>query len=205
MAPSAKVNPMSTTPPPLSPDRTPNPEFDGIDHINVYSRGRTALGQELSNFAHVPFNHPKYGFFASVEAFWFWVSTGMKHDDLRRLYGATAKAAGIRKNPVKIDDHQFSILIQDALRLKVAQNRKLCEAIKKSELPFRHYFVYGNNPPVVREQRKHDWQMKCLEAIRETLKAGQPLLLSDGTRAETQTIREIPEDPVPREFQLSDD
>jgi hypothetical protein len=194
-----------STMPPLSPDVTPNPKHDGVDHINVYSRGLTQLGQALSNFAHIPFNHPQYGFFASVEAFWYWVGTGMKHDDLRRLYSGTAKSAGIRKNPVKMDEHEFAKIIQDGLRLKIAQNPKLREALKASTLPFRHYFVYGNNPPVVREQSKHMWQMKCLENIRTALKEGRPILLSDGTPAETQTIREIPENPMPREFQLSDD
>lgn len=194
---------MSTAP--LSPDVTPNPEMDGIDHINVYSRGKTDLGVALSNFAHIAIQHPKYGFFASLEAFWYWVSTGKKHDDLRRLYGSTAKTAGIRHNPVKIDESEFANLIQDALRLKVAQNRKLCEALKKSDLPLRHYFVYGNNPPVVREQRKHMWQMQCLENIRTALKEGRPIILSDGTPAETQTIKEVVENPMPREFQLSDD
>jgi len=195
---------MSTLPP-LSNDVTPNPEHDGVDHINVYSRGRTPLGRALSNLEHIAINHPKYGFFASLEAFWYWVSTGMQHDDLRRLYGATAKSAGIRYIPVKMDESHFVNLIQDALRLKVAQNPKLREELKKSDLPLRHYFVYGNNPPVVREQRKHMWQMQCLENIRAALKEGRSIILSDGTPAETQTIREIPENPMPREFQISDD
>lgn len=179
--------------------------MDGVDHLNVFSRGRTQLGQDLSNFAHIAINHPKYGFFASLEAYWYWISTGKRHEELRRLYGSTAKTAGIRHNPVKVDEAEFVNLIQDGLRLKVAQNPKLRDALKKSTLPLRHYFVYGNNPPVVREQRKHMWQMQCLENIRTALQEGRPILLSDGTPAETQTIREIPENPVPREFQLADD
>lgn len=189
----------------LSPDVTPNPEMDGVDHINVYSRAKTQLGQDLSNFAHVPIHHPKYGFFASVEAFWYWVSTGRQHDSLRRLYGATAKTAGIRLNPVKIDETEFVNLIQDALRLKVAQNPKLRDALKKSTLPLRHYFIYGTNPPMVREPRKHVWQMQCLENIRTALKEGRPIVLADGTPAETKTIKEIVENPIPLEFTLRDD
>lgn len=42
-----------------------HPKTDGVDHINIYSRGRTPLGQALSNFAHTPFEHPKDGKFAS--------------------------------------------------------------------------------------------------------------------------------------------
>lgn len=196
---------MSTPTPTLLLDAQPHPEMDGVDHINVYSKGRTVLGQELSNFAHVAINHPQYGFFASMEAYWYWVSTGMQHNSLRRLYGATAKTAGIRLNPVPIDESQFVNLMQDGLRLKVAQNPKLRLAVKKSTLPFRHYFVYGNNPPVVREPRKHMWQMQCLEKIRTTLKEGRPVLLSDGSPAETQTIKEVIENPTPLEFRLRED
>lgn len=37
------------------------PDNDGITHINLYSKSRTVLGRQLSNFAHSPFKHPKYG------------------------------------------------------------------------------------------------------------------------------------------------
>ncbi len=191
---------MSTEP--LSPDAKPDPEMDGVDHINVYSKARTELGKQLSNFAHIPFSHPAFGFFASMEAYWYWLSTGKQHDSLRRLYGATAKTAGIRLTPVKMDETQFRNLIEDGLRLKVVQNAKLCQALRKSTLPLRHYYVYGNTPPVVNEQRKHQWQMECLEAIRATLKAGQHIYLSDGSPAETLTIKEVPENPIPAEFQF---
>lgn len=32
--------------------KCPNPEEDGITHINIYSKGSTELGRLLSNFAH---------------------------------------------------------------------------------------------------------------------------------------------------------
>lgn len=190
--------------PPLNPDVRPNPEMDGVDHINVYSKAKTQLGHDLSNFAHVPFSHPKFGFFASMEAYWYWLGTGMQHDALRRLYGATAKTAGIRLMTVAMDQDTFRKHIEDGLRLKVVQNAKLCQALKKTTLPLRHYFVYGTNPPVVNEPRKHHWQMECLEAIRETIKEGRSVLLSDGTPAETLTIREVPENPTPSEFAFRD-
>lgn len=40
---------------------------DGIDHINIYSKGKTTLGRMLSNFACTPFTHPEDGKFASIE------------------------------------------------------------------------------------------------------------------------------------------
>ncbi len=186
---------------PLQPHEKPDPKLDGIDHINLYSKGKTPLGQALSNFAHKPFRHPQFGFFASVEAFWYWLSTGMKHEHLRRLYGASAKTAGIRLLPERMDTAVFEQHIRDAIKLKIAQNPKLREAVKKSTLPFRHYFVYGTNPPVIRDQIKHHWQVECLETIREELQAGQPLLLADGSRASEHGVREEVENPIPEDME----
>ena len=186
---------------PLAPMVDPND--DGLTHINIYSRGKTQLGRWMSNFTHSPFTHPRYGQFASMEAYWYWISTGMQHDDLRRFYGATAKSVGIRHLPVKIDDETFKNHIRDALRLKIAQNKKLCEAMRQSTLPFRHYYVHDGNPPMVNEPKRHLWQMEALEEIRACLKNNEPLLMTDGRRADSgQTIAEVPENPLPPDLSL---
>lgn len=188
---------------PLHPKDRPDPKNDGVDHINVYSKGRTQLGRELSNFAHVPFKHPDYGFFASGEAFWYWLSTGKQHNELRRLYGATAKSVGIRLLPVKMDDATFKAMICDMLKLKVMQNRALHEAVRKSILPFRHYFV-TDMAGVINEPPRHRWQMECLEEIRERLKNKELVLLSDGRRADGVIIQEVPENPIPDDISISE-
>ena len=50
-----------------------NLEDDGITHINVYSKGATALGRALSNFARIPVMVVPNGRFESVEAYWYWL------------------------------------------------------------------------------------------------------------------------------------
>lgn len=45
---------------------------DGIDHINIYSKGRTALGRFLSNFAQAEIE-TEDGEFASIEGYWYWL------------------------------------------------------------------------------------------------------------------------------------
>lgn len=187
----------------LPADALPDPKRDGIDHINVYSKGATQLGQDLSNFAHVPFEHPDHGFFASMEAYWYWLSTGKQHDNLRRLYKATAKAAGIRLPKVEMDPELFRSLICDGLKLKIMQNRKLRDELKKSHLPFRHYFFYGSAPNwVIKEKADHRYQMECLESIRKALQQNQPVLLSDGRSALGMEIQAVVEDPIPFELRL---
>lgn len=186
-------------PPPLPADKTPIPANDGVDHINVYSRGHTQLGQALSNFSHYAIDHPKYGFFASLEAFWFWLSSGKQHNDLRRLYGSSARTLGLKKLRVDMDKDEFEREIGDAIRLKISQNRQLAQALKKSTLPFRHYYVYGTNPPVIREKSAHKWQMELLEQIRTDLKLGRSIKLSDGSPTGFTTILEVVENPMPEE------
>ena len=147
-----------------------NPKDDGKTHINCWSKGRTALGRELSNFANTPFKHPKYGNFVSVEGFWYWLATGQTDDKLRRLYGLSAKSYGSKLTTVPMEPSVFQKTICEAIRCKIAQNKNLRKAFAESTLPFRHYFTYGKHEDVVVEQEKHAWQMVFLETLRKQYK-----------------------------------
>jgi hypothetical protein len=145
-----------------------DPNEDGVTHINCWSKGRTKLGQALSNFAHVLFKHPQYGHFASTEAFWYFLKSGCKHNHLKRLYGTSAKSAGIKLEVVHCEN--FKELICEALRMKILQNKNLRQALKASTLPLAHYFVYGSGTNAkVHDPKEHQWQMDCLENIRREL------------------------------------
>src|SRR5882724_14111 len=80
-----------------------DPKNDGIDHINIYSKGATELGRALSNFAHSPVKL-KDGNFASLEGYWYWLLSNKdaKAEILRKLYGWEAKKAG---RELKIPDY----------------------------------------------------------------------------------------------------
>lgn len=165
----------------------PDPSQDGITHINVWSKGRTQLGQLLSNFAHVGFNHPVHGYFASVEGFWYWLSTGRTHDELRRLYGASAKSVGSKLEQVPIPEDEFREGILEALRCKIEQNPDIAVALKNSHLPLEHYFVYGHNV-IVNQGQKHGWQLQFLQMLRHELQGGPKVVdalnmveMADGT------------------------
>ena len=64
---------------------------DGVDHINVYSQGKTQLGRNLSNFSRFPICTDD-GNFYSIEGYWYWLLT--KDDSLRKMWGFKAKAHG---------------------------------------------------------------------------------------------------------------
>ena len=74
--------------------------FDGINCINIYSKGVTELGRLLSNFARIPI-HGNGHIFASVEAWWYWYTTGKVHHHLKNLHGFKAKEEGRKLQKVQ--------------------------------------------------------------------------------------------------------
>ena len=128
----------------MTQDKDFTPETDGITHINVYSKGKTQLGRALSNFAHTPFNHAIYGEFASMEGFWYWISTGSKNDSLRRLYGFKAKSEGKQYPRVTIPRHVFEGEIIEAAFYKLKDNPDIADMLMESTLPLTHYYAYGS-------------------------------------------------------------
>lgn len=159
-------------------------KLDGVTHINVYSKGKTELGRQLTNFALSPFVHPDFGKFNSVEGFWYWCGTlggGFKKADLQRietlreLHGLKAKELGrelirgmVWRDPECHPDHEyFRELILEGIRCKLRQNRNILTALTNSTLPLKHYYVFGDK---VMEQQKYDWQIVEIDRIRSLMK-----------------------------------
>lgn len=146
------------------------PANDGVNHINVYSKGLTKLGRGLSNFASIPFDHPVDGRCASVEGYWYFLKTGRLYPHLKELSGVSAKKEGKKYPSIELSD--FIIQIKQAITCKILQNEKLREDVKASTLPFVHYYVYYGAHgdfkviPVGGDQ----WMMEHLEAIRADLR-----------------------------------
>jgi hypothetical protein len=119
-----------------------DPTKDGVDHINIYSQGKTSPGRALSNFT----RHPTViegVTFESLEGYWYWLSTGQKHNDLCKLYGAFAKKIGKSYETVYMDQEKFRDKIKQAMKLKLEQWPNLRQPLKESTLPFKYYYVFG--------------------------------------------------------------
>jgi len=146
-----------------------DPNEDGITHINVYSKGRTIIGRLLSNFAHTPFTHPKYGRFHSVEGFIYWMGSG--DEALRLMYGPQAKEYGRKaaENKKRLPVWEFKQAIIEALRCKIEQNIKVRFYLRseRADLPFVHYYVYGNKVITVPQW---DWVIEELDKLRKELR-----------------------------------
>lgn len=140
------------------------PKYEGIDHINIYSGSKTEIGRLLSNFAYSPFTLDDHGKFDSLEGYWFWLSTGCKHEELRKMWGATAKREGSKLPRVHMD--YFDEAIDAAVTAKVYQNPRLMELLKECHLPFEHYYYYGNddNAVILRSRYQFLSQIHCIRA-----------------------------------------
>lgn len=141
-------------------------KFDGLKHINVYSKGKTKLGRLLSNFADTPFICED-GPFQSVEGYWYWLST--LDDNLRGLTGYDAKDYG-RNMPGRqwLAPEEFERRIVAALVAKIYQRNDIKAMLKDSTLPFKHYYVHNGKTT---EPEDNKWVLVALEAIRDELKA----------------------------------
>lgn len=149
------------------------PINEGVDHINIYSKSRTVLGRQLSNFQKSPFNHPKDGKFMSVEGYWYWYLTGQDVDDFRQLFGFKAKELGKKiLEERKINKDQMLLGFQEdvleAIRCKLRQNRYILMNLISTDLPLEHYYFYGKiDNCKVHRLEQYNWITEEIERIRK--------------------------------------
>lgn len=138
---------------------------DGIDHLNIYSKGQTELGRWLSNFTKEVFICDD-GEFASIEGYWYWLSCKHKDKDkLRYLYGYMAKRVGRNLGcPDWLDAEEFKLKIKSAMEIKLFTNVKMFKEFKKNTLPFTHYYVFGGKIVDVPEAK---WILDHWEYLRD--------------------------------------
>lgn len=154
---------------------------DGVTHINIYTKGHTALGRALTNPANIPFNHPKYGKFATIESYWHWTKTGRMHDGLRSLSGLDSKKEAKKYEHKEI--RGFRELIEEAIEIKVKDSPTLLTKLKESTLPFRHYYTYGILPDMrVVEPEEFKWIPIFVEELRDRLNGKSLRAIIAGSR-----------------------
>ncbi len=137
--------------------------MDGIDHINIYSKGKTKLGRFLSNFTYCPLYIDEKKF-NSIEAYWYFLLTG--EEKLALLYNYEAKQEGKKYPKIREVDDDFIEKIKAALDLKIKCTRGYMELFYESNLPFKHYYLYGDK--VV--EAGYEWICEHFELRRVQLK-----------------------------------
>lgn len=159
-----------------------HPKDDGITHINVYTKSKTLLGRDLTNFSHRPFKHPLLGEFESTEGLHYFLKTGRNFQEFRKLWGYEAKKVGVelsRDNMVM--DLHFDWMFRIGLVAKITQHPDLFQAFIESELPFAHYYYYGDPDSLdkckVVNAKGTGTLISDLEDIRNFLKGGHTGLI----------------------------
>lgn len=152
-----------------------NPTLDGVEHINIYSRGHTELGRMLSNLYDRDFIVDGYGSFRSMEGFWHYYLTGCQFDEFRLASGHGSKRIGKTVKEFRIDtrgnmelEHQEVIL--SAIRCKLRQHRDIRILLAESTLPFEHYYYYGQpDKATVINQPQYGWMLAEFDRLRKLL------------------------------------
>lgn len=156
---------------------SPSPAFlpanDGVDHVNIYSRGRTELGRLLSHFATTPFDVAPHGRFACLEAYWYWLQCeeGPERERLRVLSGFAAKRAGraLRTPHFRLaSELEFRRCIARATREKIRCTPRLASALRACTLPLTHDYVYAGRPVT---PQGNDWVLEVVEFFRNRLQS----------------------------------
>lgn len=115
-------------------------EKDGVDFINIFSRGKTELGRILSNFALTPFIF-KNTSYNSVEGFWYSYITGNKY--VATLYGYQAKSIG--RKYLQLYEAPDRGLLMQVYKAKLAYNPSIIPLLIDNDLPFAHFYEFGGN------------------------------------------------------------
>ena len=144
-------------------------KYDGETHINIYSQGQTQLGQFLSNFEYHPIE-TEDGRFDSIEGYWYWLGCTHENKDLlKRTSGYQAKKLGRELGSVEwLPEGIFRDKIKKAITKKLeTMDDYLQDEFIKSDLPFTHYYVYGNKNVKVPQV---DWIVEFITNKRKELR-----------------------------------
>jgi len=141
-------------------------QTDGVNHINVYSKGYTELGRFLSNFTRCTIT-TEDGRFESVEGYWYWL--GNQRPEMIGLSGVNAKKIGRTFPKVNIlNDDEFKRKIREACWVKIHTSPRMLDVFKESVLPFKHYYVFGGET----KYAGYEWLMEMWEYFRAYIKNG---------------------------------
>jgi hypothetical protein len=142
----------------------PNPADDGEQHINCWTQAKTRLGRLATNLSDLRTRHPDYGLFRCAEGLYYYLKTGMRHEDLRAMDGFSAKNFGSAQE-IKWNNNLWAEM-KVGIRNKIEDSEELRELVVESSLPFEHYYVYHGRVVVPRGSDKF---IQVLEEIRSEM------------------------------------
>lgn len=129
-------------------------EYDGITHINVYSKAKSPLGRLLSNFAYTPITIENL-LFESIESWWYWTKMNKINesslfplfsqeqlDEIRIKVGPDAKE--FFRSLFKVDSSDYSPNkeeLKKAYIAKLEHHPHIKQMLMDNKLPLAHYYM----------------------------------------------------------------
>lgn len=140
---------------------------DGIDHVNISTSGKTAIGQFLAHNSDNAVVSPIFGRFPNVRALWMWLLSPDRDDRYRtRGHNGSRGQNGPRR---QVPNFRAIILSTDWNKLK--QYPAAAEALRTSTMPLDTYF-YDTESTINMPRRPTTfyWLVSGWEELRRALR-----------------------------------
>lgn len=135
---------------------------DGVHHIWLSQASCTELGRALYIGAKREFEHPEFGKFSSIIAFWVWLDSN-RNDALRTIH----HDAMVRSSLTRMKDTPGNrTKVVEALCCSVLQDMNLVRMIRDSTLPFMSYEMIGGSHYPLKDRA---WYANALENLRKEI------------------------------------
>lgn len=147
-------------------------EGDGIDHINISHYGQTPLGPVLEPSRVIPFSHPLFGNFKSIEVMIEFLKLATPDDRLRNMTGMEMRNL-YREigNPPRVPLVNMHAIILHSLWCRLVQRPNYLRMFVNSTLPFDQYTELPSGMRVRKDSAP--WLCGGLEQLREALQKNQ--------------------------------
>lgn len=148
-------------------------ESEGISHINMRNTSNSQVGQLLAMEAPNRFNHPVFGSFDSLEAFWFYIRSGCQESGVRFRDDGYGRRLFSSKTKVTEKISNFQDIIGEGLwhMLNQMPNDKL-KLVLDNKLPLDIYHVIESKDDngevvyvVVQQLRHAHWYVPLVEKV----------------------------------------
>ncbi|MGI9214029.1 MAG: hypothetical protein ACR2HF_16290 [Methylococcaceae bacterium] len=140
---------------------------DGVDHLNIWNCGETALGAFLDQRTQAAFIHNLLGRFCSIESFWKYVLSAERYDEIRSLSGRRLR--NFERRLTRAEVYNFRAIIMDANWQKLQQYPRWAEMLKDSALKLECYYIYKREDGIRIRPDCGPWLISGFEEIRKAL------------------------------------
>ncbi len=158
-------------------------QVDGVDHINIYSFGKTELGRMLAPETNGRFVHPIIGPFNCLTGFWAYVKSKSRKNTYRTKDARSCLNIVNKFNDAQPNVPNFKAIITSGIYYKVMSDETLKNMVKESTLPFEMYYVKTReeiNPVTGKkvtyeikvQQNYAAWMKASYEEVRRAIKDG---------------------------------